>query len=101
MKAAFGLRAVFFFAVFFAMRSPMKTPQCVEGEYHEMTTFPLCNPSISQHDRTICPQDPLQDALCHERRHPVAGAGYRGQYRYLLGLRSDAEATAAGAPAES
>jgi hypothetical protein len=31
MKAAFGFRALFFFA----MRSPLKTLTGVEGEYHE------------------------------------------------------------------
>src|SRR5215470_10404072 len=45
MKAAFGLRAVFFFAVFFAMRSPMKTHNASRESTTKMTTFPLGNPS--------------------------------------------------------
>src|SRR4029079_3757674 len=80
MKAAFGLRAVFFFAVFFAMRSPMKTHNASRESTTKMTTFPLGNPSNSPHDGASRPQDPLQDALRDERRHPLAGARHRGQH---------------------
>src|SRR5262249_34986614 len=97
MKAAFGLRAVFFFAVFFAMRSPMKTHNASRESTTKMTTFPLGNPSNSPHDGASRPQDPVQDALRDELRHPRAGARHRGQYGDLLGVRSTAPPPAAGA----
>src|SRR5262245_13356427 len=40
MKAAFGLRAVFFFAVFFAMRSPMKTQIASKESTTKRQLFP-------------------------------------------------------------
>src|SRR5262249_51367917 len=93
-------RAVFFFAVFFAMRSPMKTHNASRESTTKMTTFPLGNPSKSPHDGTLRPQDPLQDALRHRRGDPVPGTGDRREHRHLLGVRSAAAAPTARPRAE-